>query len=137
MLKLPIQIRFNDVDGVGHVNNNIFGEYFDIGRLHYFEQALNERIDWRRGKVMVLVHTEADYLDQVFLYDQIEVHTHVTEIGDRSLKMHQRIVDAHGKIKVEGRSVLSTFDFETGRSFPMLDVWREKITTLEEKIKNQ
>ncbi len=136
MLKLPVQIRFNDMDGVGHLNNNVFGEFFDLGRLHYFEQALNEQVDWRRGKVMVLVHTEADFLDQVFLYDKIEVHTRVMEIGNRSLKMYQRIVDTKsGKIKAEGRSVLSTYDFSTGQSFPMLDSWREKIAAFEEKIK--
>ena len=32
MHTLPIQIRFNDVDQMGHVNNAVIMEYFDIGK---------------------------------------------------------------------------------------------------------
>lgn len=136
MLPLPLQIRFNDIDGVGHVNNNMFGEYFDLGRMHYFEQALGEQIDWRRGRVLVLVHTEADYLGQVFLYDRMSVLTRVTDTGSRSVKMYQQIVDARGTVRVEGRSVLSTYDFDTRRSFPLPEAWREKIAAFEAALNN-
>ena len=29
--RLPIQIRFNDVDRYGHVNNNAYFAYYDLG----------------------------------------------------------------------------------------------------------
>ena len=31
--KTPIQIRFNDVDVVGHVNNSVYQNYFDAARM--------------------------------------------------------------------------------------------------------
>jgi acyl-CoA thioester hydrolase len=80
---------------------------------------------------LVLVHTEADYLQPVFLYDAIEVHTSVVEVGNRSVKMKQRIVAADGSVRVEGYSVLSTFDMDTRRSFPMPEEWRKQIEAFE------
>jgi acyl-CoA thioester hydrolase len=131
MHKIPIQIRFSDIDGVGHVNNAVYSDYFDVGRLQYFKDAFGRSIDWGAGKTMVLVHTEADYLQPSFLYDSLEVHTTVVEAGSRSVKMKQRIVAADGSVRVEGYSVLSTFDMNTRHSFPLPDDWREKIEAWE------
>ena len=46
--KTPVQIRFKDIDMMGHVNNANFITYFELARLTYFE-ALSEvgvKIDW-------------------------------------------------------------------------------------------
>jgi acyl-CoA thioester hydrolase len=131
MHKIPVQIRFSDIDGIGHVNNEKYSEYFDLGRLHYFKEAFGRTLNWGDGQTLVLVHTEADYRQPTFLYDIIEVHTSVVEIGDRSVHMKQRIVDARGDIRVEGASTLSTFDMATGKSFPVPEEWREKIRRFE------
>jgi acyl-CoA thioester hydrolase len=131
MHKISIQVRFSDIDGVGHVNNAVYNDYFDIGRIHYFREAFGQPMEWGRGKTMVLVHTEADYLQPVFLYDAIEVCTSVVAIGSRSVKMKQRIVAAGGSVCVEGYSVLSTYDMDTRQSFPMPEEWRKKIEAFE------
>jgi acyl-CoA thioester hydrolase len=133
MYKLPVQIRFSDVDGVGHINNVVYGDYFDIGRMCYFKEAFGENIRWGEGKTLVLVRTEADFRQPTFLYDTIEVHTSVTEIGARSVKMAQRIVAADGSVRVESRSVMSTYDMDTHRSFPLPDEWRAKLEAFEQR----
>ena len=33
--RVPIQIRFNDVDRYGHVNNNSYFAYYDLGKEDY------------------------------------------------------------------------------------------------------
>ena len=35
---LPIQIRFNDVDRYGHVNNNSYFAYYDLGKEEYLRK---------------------------------------------------------------------------------------------------
>ena len=32
----PIQLRFNDIDQMGHVNNAVIMEFFDLGKSEYF-----------------------------------------------------------------------------------------------------
>ena len=45
----PLQLRFNDVDALGHVNNSVYFQFFDLGKTQYFK-GLNVQadIDWRR-----------------------------------------------------------------------------------------
>ncbi|MDR1405614.1 MAG: acyl-CoA thioesterase [Prevotellaceae bacterium] len=135
MYSIPVQIRFSDIDGVGHVNNAVYNDYFDVGRLNYFKEAFGRTLQWGAGKTLVLVHTGADYLQPTFLYDTVEVRTSVTEVGNRSVKMKQYIVAADGSVRVEGCSVLSTYDMDTGKSFPMPAAWREKITAFEKRMR--
>ena len=33
---LPIQLRFNDVDKFGHVNNTVYFSFYDLGKTDYF-----------------------------------------------------------------------------------------------------
>ena len=35
-MKTPIQLRFNDIDQMGHVNNAMIMEFFDLGKSEYF-----------------------------------------------------------------------------------------------------
>ena len=32
---LPIQLRFNDVDKFGHVNNTVYFSFYDLGKTEY------------------------------------------------------------------------------------------------------
>ena len=38
----PIQIRFNDIDVIGHINNNAYLEYMDLGKTAYFNAVKPE-----------------------------------------------------------------------------------------------
>lgn len=126
MYTIPIQIRFNDVDIFGHVNNSVYNQYLDLGRVGYFQSVLEEATQWH-GKTIVLVRIENNYLLPTFLHDKIEVRTNVYEMGNRSVKMHQQVVDENGQIRLESYSVLSTFDSDTNASFLLPDEWRKKI----------
>jgi len=32
---LPLQIRFNDVDKFGHVNNTVYFQFYDTASIHF------------------------------------------------------------------------------------------------------
>jgi acyl-CoA thioester hydrolase len=40
----PVQIRFNDIDLMGHVYNAKYQEFFDLARIKYFEEVLGNLI---------------------------------------------------------------------------------------------
>ncbi len=46
--KTAIQIRFKDIDMMGHVNNANYITYFELARLTYFDSLKDEgvKIDW-------------------------------------------------------------------------------------------
>ena len=52
---LPIQLRFNDVDKFGHVNNTVYFSFYDLGKTEYFASVC-PHVDWqvmREGGVIL------------------------------------------------------------------------------------
>lgn len=111
-----IQIRFNDIDGLGHVNNAVQNEYFDLGRMRYFEHLLGKPINWKQF-AMVIASVHTDFNAPIFLHENIEVKSKVYKLGDKSLKMAQVILNAQtGEVKSTCKSVMVAIDFTSGKS---------------------
>ena len=53
---LPIQLRFNDVDKFGHVNNTVYFSFYDLGKTEYFASVCPD-VDWEKDGIVV-VHME-------------------------------------------------------------------------------
>jgi acyl-CoA thioester hydrolase len=90
---IPIQIRFNDIDGQQHVNNAVYQSYYDIGREGYFSAIQGQHYQ-TGGKSAVVASVQTDFLRPVFRHDSIQVETRVKSIGNKSLKLFQRISDS-------------------------------------------
>ncbi len=136
-LKLPkhitdVQIRFNDIDGLGHVNNSVYAQYFDMGRQSYFESLNEGPINWKEaGLVIASTHTE--FLFPIFLRDEISVASSVSKIGNKSLKMIQVIFDRKTKEpKATCKSVMVGFDPASNASMLIPDFWRNRIAAFED-----
>jgi acyl-CoA thioester hydrolase len=107
---MPIQIRFSDLDALNHVNNSYHSQYFDVGRINYFEAVMGSKVDW--SKIMVvIVHIEIDFLSPILQGDNINVETKLISFGTKSMKMQQRLVDSQtGNVKSICQTILSGFD---------------------------
>jgi acyl-CoA thioester hydrolase len=62
---IPIQVRFNDVDMLGHVSNTVYQNYYDAGKLHYFEEVLPDMDYVKTGVIAASV--KIDYLKPILL----------------------------------------------------------------------
>ncbi len=112
---LPIQIRFNDVDQMGHVNNAVIMEYFDLGKEDFFQShgMPPEKADF----TVMIVHLEVDFQSQIRFHDRIAVETEVESIGNKSLRVLQRVVNvANGTVCATCHTVMSGFRRSTGKS---------------------
>ncbi|MDR1004020.1 MAG: acyl-CoA thioesterase [Prevotellaceae bacterium] len=127
---LPIQLRFNDVDKFGHVNNTVYFSFYDLGKTEYFA-AVCPDVNWEKDGIVV-VHIEVDFLDQIYGSDQVAVQTAVTEIGTKSFKLSQRVIDTRsGDVKCVCSSIMVTFDLEKHESKPLTEEWIEDICRYE------
>ncbi|MDE7149844.1 MAG: acyl-CoA thioesterase [Bacteroidales bacterium] len=121
-MKKELQIRFGDIDRLGHVNNAVYAQFFDIGRVEFLQRYMpGLRFD---GRTLVLVHLETDFIRPVFEHDRIAVETYMERIGGKSIAMMQEIRDEAGVLRARCRSVLSTLDMTAGGSFPIPAEWR-------------
>lgn len=127
---LPIQLRFNDVDKFGHVNNTVYFSFYDLGKTEYFASVC-PGVNWEKDGIVV-VHLDADFLSQIFATDQVAVQTAVTEIGTKSFRLVQRMIDLNsGEVKCIGASVMVAFDLEKHVSKPLTEEWIEAICKYE------
>ena len=127
----PLQLRFNDIDSLGHVNNSVYFTFYDLGKSRYFETVKKQSIDWRKADV-VIANVNADFLSPIYSYEQVAVETCCVEIGNRSFKLMQRIVNTTtGEVKGICRTIMVGFDVEAGVSAPISDVWKDAIRQFE------
>ncbi len=129
--RYPLQIRFNDIDTLGHVNNSIYFTFYDLGKSRYFEAVKNCSIDWRRADV-VIANINADFISPIYPNEEIAVETGTLEIGNRSFTLLQRIINIKtGEIKGICRTVMVGFDIAAGISAPISNEWKEAICKFE------
>ena len=129
----PIQIRLSDLDPIGHVNNGVQFFYYDLGRIHYLETINGAPISWTEID-MVVVHTACDFLRSIRDKENISVQTKITEIGNKSVRMIQRIINTDtGEIKSTCYTVLSGFDRANDCSQPIADSFKRKVAAYEQQ----
>jgi acyl-CoA thioester hydrolase len=120
-----------DLDPFGHVNNGVYLSYYDIGRFHYLT-LIKEYIHWKTLE-MVIVRTEVDFTESIHFDDDISVESKVIEIGNKSFKMMQRIVDNKtGNIKSKCIAVISGYDRQNNTSKEISQEFKEKVKAFEE-----
>lgn len=128
---IPVQLRFNDVDGLGHVNNSVYFNFYDLGKTGYFDAVYGHQVPQEKIDI-VIAHAEVDFIEPVFLKDEILVQTTVTAIGNKSLTMLQRIICAKTRrIKCLCKTIMVGFDFKTNTSKVISSAWRDAISKYE------
>ncbi|MCF0203270.1 MAG: acyl-CoA thioesterase [Bacteroidaceae bacterium] len=129
--KTDIQIRFNDIDRFGHVNNNSYFEYYDIGKEGYLTEVL--KVDMRTQNIIpVVANINADFFLPVFFDDPIQVETAIVHLGKKSFTLLQRAVNKQtGGIIGQCSTVMVCFNSETQMPEEMPQEFRKAISEYE------
>ncbi|WP_439181871.1 acyl-CoA thioesterase [Carboxylicivirga taeanensis] len=124
----PIQIRFNDIDGLGHVNNSTIQEYFDLGRMHYMQDVLSGQI-FKGDETLIVANINTDFLSPIYLKNKMEVKTAITRLGTKSLNMVQQVINSDSKeVKAICKSVMVAFHKINENAIELKAEWREAIS---------
>ncbi len=123
-----LEIRFRDIDALGHVNNAVYLSYIEQTRAKYLEGL------GLRGShpTTILVGNEIDYLRPVLLHESLEVKMRCTEIGRKSLKFEYEI-HANNELAARAKSTHVWFDFAANTSVPVSPEAIAKLEALEQK----
>lgn len=129
--QLPIQIRFNDIDGFGHINNAVYQEYFDLGRVDYLERALGS-LPGIEDQNLVIVSNKTDFSRPLYLRDELMVFTRVYQLGNKSLRMIQWLVKK-GQVtpSVTCDSVMAGFIPSIEKGMVLPHTWRQRLNNFE------
>ena len=126
MHSTPIQIRFNDVDQMGHVNNAVIMEYFDLGKEEYF--AARGLPPEEGDFTVMIVHYDADFQSQIHFHDRIAVTTAVERFGTKSLTVLQQVVEeGTGRVCATCRTVMAGYRRSTRSSAVIPDEVKKRL----------
>ncbi len=129
-LAVPIEVRFKDIDSMGHVNNAVYFTYFENARIAYWNALRKSRI---RGDVSyVLAHAECDFESQATMDDRLACHIRVSGFGRTSFRFDYLIRDERSKRPVAtGVTIQVGFDYGSGRVRPLGDDVKRAIRRFE------
>ncbi|MCD6067706.1 MAG: thioesterase [Bacteroidetes bacterium] len=132
--QFPIQLRFIDIDKLGHVNNAVYHSYFEMARVAYFDDLLGDRVDWK-AKGMILAKALVDFKIPVRLSDKITCYTKVSRIGTKSFDLSNLLVKAGPEgqelIAAEAVYTIVCMNYETQQTIVIPDNWLEAIRAFE------
>jgi len=117
------RLRFNDTDGLGHVNNAVFAVMLEQGRT---ELAVLAGLPvGTEGHSVVIVRLELDFLQEMTWPGDVRIETEVGRLGGRSLTLQQRLITGEA-LCARSQSVLVIMDRALRRAVP-IDPWRAEL----------
>lgn len=97
--QVEIEVSENDIDELGHVNNARFLEYFERGRLRWYNSIgllTGPSSGGRLGTVVVSM--KINFRRECFQGDRLSVHTAPRSRGNRSYVLYQEIRNVSGEL---------------------------------------
>jgi acyl-CoA thioester hydrolase len=115
---LPAEVRFRDVDALGHVNNAVYLTYLESARIAWWLRLTGR--SGLAGMDVILARVEIDYRSPAVYGEGLEVTVRCVSFRRSSLVMTQRITERRtSRLVAEARKVLVHYDFEAQRATPL------------------
>jgi acyl-CoA thioester hydrolase len=125
-----IEVRFRDLDALGHVNNAVYLTYFEIARLHYWKKLFGNEAFHRHS--FVVVRAECNYRSPAHAGEVLRVFAKVSELKRSSFIFEYEIVEPHTRrIVADGSTVQACFDPKEKRAKPIPHDLRDSILDFE------
>lgn len=116
------EIRWRDLDMLGHLNQSVYHELLEEGRAAFFSEleALH---------AFVLARVELDYRSEVRRdHGHVEVVVRIASVGRSSVVVEHDVLLPDGTVAAEGTSVLVAWDAQERRSRPLRDDERARLS---------
>jgi len=130
--RIEIQIRFSDIDRLNHVNNACYLNYIELARVNYFNTVFMDKINWAK-EGFVIARTEMDYINPIFLTDQLECYTRITKVGTKSVTIENVLIKNKVHLAANCLGVLVAMDYELGESKKVPTTWLELLNKFEKR----
>lgn len=126
----PIQMRWNDADALGHVNNAVYVTYFEAARGLYMMKACPQW-DWQQN-MFLIGNVNVNFQKELLLTSQnVQVHVRTSKIGTKSFVFEYAITsDKKGEtvIHATGSTTQIMFDMQSRKTVEVPDWVRESLT---------
>jgi len=125
MFERTVDVRWRDVDALGHVNHAVFLTYLEEGRDAFFAHVLGD-------PVYVVVRIEIDLRAEVRYQDrQVTVRIEVERLGTTSLTTRETVLTPAQEVAAEARVVAVRWDADLSKPVPFSEAERARLAARE------
>lgn len=128
VFRYPIDVRFRDLDAMGHVNNAVTVTYLEVARTRFWLDRFKEfaaDVDFP----FVVARAAVNYRRPILLHDALEVELWVSHVGRSSFTISYRVW-ANGQLAADGETVQVHYDYASGQARPLSEALRAKLESL-------
>ena len=118
MFSLTVNPRFGDMDILGHINNTVPSNWFELARNPFMKLFDPDLTLSKKTFPLIMAHTDYDFMAQMFFRYEVEIKSWVSKIGTKSFTIHQEAWQ-QGRLCVKGNAVIVHYDFNTEKSTPL------------------
>ena len=118
-----LQVRFGDLDALGHVNHAAYLTYVEQARTMYAREVLG--VDVPDALRFVIATLRCDFLAPLAFADVVDVGWRLTRLG-RSSGHYEFELAAAGRVVGRGDTVIVWADPRAGRSIPLPEELRRR-----------
>ena len=124
-----LQVRWADLDALGHVNNATYLTYLEQARIDFFNTLV--LWDGKPDKLgLIMARAEIDYKLPLNAEDTVTVHTRVARLGGKSFDTEQHVVCERAGALVAAAVATITivvYDYPANQSAAIPDPWRASL----------
>ncbi len=113
LFRMPIELRWRDLDAFNHVNNANFLTFVEEARIRWFESAIHGWATDHHAPLLAAIRM--NYRMPIPYPSAVFVELLTERVGNTSLTLGHRIVGENGQIYADGHSVLVWIEIASGR----------------------
>ncbi|MBX9403760.1 acyl-CoA thioesterase [Lysobacter sp. BMK333-48F3] len=124
LIKVPLSVRWRDLDAFNHVNNSKYLSYLEEARLRWMVTLPGHGMDDHVAPVVAAAHL--NYRRPIEWPNEIDVELFVERLGNTSVTVGHRIVGANdpSALYCDGNVVMVWIHRETGQAAALPDAVR-------------
>ena len=121
------QVRFRDLDPMGHVNNAVFLTYIEQARVTYLAEV--GAATGLEDMNIIVARVEIDFKAPVRMGQELEISVRASRFGTKSFDLDY-VLRVDGEVVAEAKSVQVAYDYDRREPVPLPAEWREKMTAV-------
>lgn len=123
LFRMPVALRWRDLDAFNHVNNSNFLTYLEEARIRWFASWQGEWVTDTTAPLLASV--QLNYRRPIPYPADVAVELFVERLGNSSVTVGHRIVSGDGAVLyADGHVVMVWIDRASGRPVPLPEVVR-------------
>lgn len=117
VFRIPVSLRWSDLDAFNHVNNSRYLTFLEQARIEWFETLDEPWMDDHSAPVVA--SATLNFKRPIAYPAQVAVELFTDKLGTSSVVIGHRIVAADGTVHCDGQVVAVWVDRQTGKPTPL------------------